>query len=220
MNKNTLERIAIWAFLIVILGGTIFVMAKLGAGSATPGSAAPLADAVTEADWFKGNKDAKVTLLEYSDFQCPACAAYYPVLKQLVTELGNDIKIVYRHFPLSSIHANAQAGAWATEAAGNQGRFWEMHDKLFENQNVWASTKDPFDTFKRYAEELKLDINKFKADYESNAVHDKVDEQYKSGVRSGVNSTPSFFLNGQRMQNARDYNYLKSKVQAEIDKNK
>src|SRR3989338_2093696 len=109
---------------------------------------------IIENDWVKGNKEAKVTLIEYSDFQCPACGAYYPVVKQLNEEVGDKIVIAYRNFPLRQVHQNAQIAAQAAEAAGKQGKFWEIHDMLFENQKEWSSYVNAKEIFIKYAQSL------------------------------------------------------------------
>lgn len=114
---------------------------------------------IRDRDWIKGNESSKVALIEYSDFQCPACAANYNLVKYLEGKYFSDIKFVYRHFPLQQ-HAQAIPAARAAEAAGAQGKFWEMHDKLFENQDKWADTTTAKDIFKGYAEELGLDMER------------------------------------------------------------
>ena len=98
-------------------------------------------------DWIRGNGEARAVVVEYSDFQCPACAAYEPVVDRMLEELGDQVVLVYRHYPLTSIHNNAQLAAQAAEAAGLQGKFWEMHDQLFLQQTVWSEVKDPTDMF-------------------------------------------------------------------------
>lgn len=163
-------------------------------------------------DWYKGNKDAKNIMVEYSDFQCPACRSYAPIVKQLSEEMGQDLVIVYRHFPLSQ-HKQADLAARAAEAAGNQGKFWEMNDKIFASQLDWADKSDAMDKFTAYAQELGLDIEKFKSDIVSSEVKAKVKNQYKSGIEAKVSSTPSFFINGQKIQNPKTYEEFKTIIQ-------
>lgn len=151
---------------------------------------------VSASDWSRGaTSTAKVTLVEYSDLQCPACAAYEPIVKKLVTNYPNDLKLVYRHFPLITIHVNADYAAGAAEAAGNQGKFWEMHDLLFEKQLEWETSTDP-KIFSDYAATLGLDVEKFAADIASSVTRKKINESYRSGIQSGVQGTPTFFLDG------------------------
>lgn len=151
--------------------------------------------AIEAADQVKGNKDAKVILVEYSDFQCPACASFYPIVKKMSQEFSEKIAFVYRHFPLTQ-HKNAKPAAYAAEAAGKQGKFWEMHDIIFENQNNWSQEKNAKDLFIKYAQDLGLDIEKFKSDFDSKEISDKIENDYKGGLALKVNGTPSFFLNG------------------------
>lgn len=137
-----------------------------------------------------------VTLVEYGDFQCPACAQYAPVLKQVKEEYGDRITFQFRHFPLESIHTNARAAARAAEAAGNQGKFWEMHDHLFSYQTEWQSTNDPVSMFERYAQTVGVeDIDKFSADYRSSEVNAVINADLNVGRGLGVQSTPTFVLN-------------------------
>lgn len=162
---------------------------------------------------LKGNENANVVLTEYSDLQCPACGAYYPLVKQIVEDFGDKISFEYRHFPLRSIHANAEAAAIATEAAGLQGKFWEMHDILFERQKEWSGKRGK-DIFNVYAKEIGLDVLKFENDMKFNEIiKNKVNSDYKSGIDLGVGGTPTFFLNGEKVQNPRSYEEFRSVIQ-------
>lgn len=144
-----------------------------------------------------GNPDAAVTLEEFSDFQCPACAAFHPVVKDLLDQHKDSIKFKYKHFPLTAIHPNATQAAVAAEAAGQQGNFFEFHDLLFENQEEWSTSKAPNILFIKYAEELGLDIPTFKRHLNSSLLKQRVQEQFAEGRELGVSATPSFYLNGQ-----------------------
>lgn len=191
--------IAIVAVIIVVLIGWAIADRRANPSAGTNGSPVSSA-ALTASDWVKGNKDARVVLIEYSDFQCPACRTYYPVVKQLTAELGDRVAFVYRHFPLRSIHANAEMAARAAEAAGKQEKFWEMHDRLFEKQDVWAPERSVQETFAFYAGELGLNVEQFKNDMKSGEVKDAVSDDYASGTAAQVNGTPTFFVNGKRIQ--------------------
>ncbi|MDO8571072.1 MAG: DsbA family protein, partial [bacterium] len=133
------------------------------------------------------------------DFQCPACEAYYSILKQVHEKYGNKIQFVYRHFPLSTIHPHAERAAQVAEAAGKQGKFWEMHDMLFENQSSWSSEGNPDQTFIKYAERLTLDLDRFKKELDSKEVRGKVTNDSSSGAKLGVQGTPTFFLGGKQL---------------------
>lgn len=201
---------------------TIFVIIKL-AGSKPPadktsGQSTSSANIISSSDRVLGNKDVKVTLVEYSDFQCPACGAYYPIVKQLNLELAGRIQFVYRHFPLTQIHANANLAALSAEAAGKQNKFWEMHDIIFENQSKWSGEKNAKDLFVEYAQKLNLDVEKFKNDLDSDEVQEKVANDYQSGIRLGVNATPTFFLNGTKLQNPASYEIFKKLLEEAISK--
>lgn len=171
---------------------------------------------VSDSEWIKGDRQAQVTLIEYSDFQCPACKSYYPMVDRLSSEVSEGLRIVYRHFPLLSIHPNAEGAARASEAAGRQGKFWEMHDKLFENQERWSSDGTPEDKFEGFAEEIGLDAERYRVDYESDEVKEAVDSDLASGNRIGLNSTPSFLLNGRKIQNPQSYEVFKELIEDEV----
>ena len=167
-------------------------------------------------EWIKGNSEASGTLVEYSDFQCSACKNYAPLVKRLSEELPDDLRIVFRQYSLASIHRNAFASAKASEAAGKQGKFWEMHDLLFENQDSWSADSSPEDKFEGYASEIGLDIEQFKADYDSNEVKDAINEDITTANRLGFSSTPSFTLNGRKIENPKNYDAFKGLIEDEI----
>ena len=139
-----------------------------------------------------------MTLIEYSDFQCPACGSYFPVVERLLLE-NPQIRFVYRHFPLQQ-HVNAFAASQAAEAAGKQGKFWEMHETLFTNQTAWETSKTAKTIFEGYASDLGLDMEEFMNDYSSEEIKDKINADLKSGLKAGINSTPTFYLNGNKIQ--------------------
>jgi protein-disulfide isomerase len=152
-----------------------------------------------------GNNRAPVTLVEYSDFQCPFCKRHYPVLKQVLANYKNKVRIIYKHFPLSNIHPLAQKAAEASECASEQGKFWEMHDKIFENQESLS-----LDALKQWAKDLKLDSNKFNSCLDSGTYAQKVQQDYQEGVTKGVQGTPATFVNGQLISGAVPYENFSS----------
>lgn len=182
----------ILAVIVAIIAG----MAWVGSMQDRVNTAQVLTAPVTDADWYEGNKDASVTLVEYSDFQCPTCAAYFPLTRSLLETYGDRVKLVYRHYPITQLHKNAQLAAQAAEAAGVQGKFFLMHDLLFGNQESWENETDPTNTFISYATSMGLDIPTFTADLKSEAVADAIREDVNSGNASGVAGTPTFFING------------------------
>lgn len=147
----------------------------------------------------KGNSEASVTLTEFSDLQCPACASFTPVIEEVMSSYGDSIRFEYKHFPLP-IHPFAVDAAVAAEAAGQQGKFFEYHDTLFANQQTWSSAVTPNALFVQYAEDLDLDISQFRRQMNSSVLRDKVLAEMAEGRALNVTGTPTFFLNGERMQ--------------------
>ena len=144
-------------------------------------------------DHVRGAPNAPITLVEYGDYECPHCGRAYWILKSLEEAMGDDLRFVFRNFPLSQVHPHALAAAHAAEAAGLQGRFWGMHDLLFENQEFLEGPH-----ILQYALRCGLDLDRFARDVESEVVAAKVKADFLSGARSGVNGTPTFFVNGHR----------------------
>ncbi len=210
------KRILTWGGFILGMVALLFLLAKLGSGTPSGGQVgAPLKNGVMETEWSKGSATAPHTIVEYSDFQCPSCAGYYPLLKQLATEHPNDVRVVYRHFPLEQIHKNARAAARAAEAAGRQGKFFEMHDALFNTQTTWEDDAAPNIFFEDLAGSLGLDTTKFKADLADSSIDNQINAGLSSGQASGVNSTPSLFLDGKLISNPGTYEELVSLVTAQ-----
>lgn len=148
--------------------------------------------------YTKGNPEASVRLVEYSDFQCPACGAWHPIIKEVLSNVQEDVVFEYKHFPLP-MHGFAEAAARAAEAAGQQGKFYEYHDLLFENQSIWSTSGNPTSMFIKYAEELGLDIDTFKRQMKSSLLVDKIANDVKEGHELGITGTPTFFINGERV---------------------
>ncbi len=144
-------------------------------------------------DHVQGPADARITLAEYGDYECPYCGEAYPIVKGLQRELGGDLRFAFRNFPLAQAHPNATRAAQAAEAAGLQHKFWEMHDLLYENQDKLDDRH-----LRQHAHRLALDLDRFDRDIDSAGVVAKVRSDFLSGARSGVNGTPTFFVNGER----------------------
>jgi protein-disulfide isomerase len=156
-------------------------------------SAGRLTVPVTEADHSAGPDDAPITLVEYGDYQCPSCGMAYPIVQAVQKALGDNLRFVFRNFPLTEAHAHAEHAAEMAEAAGVQGKFWEMHDMLFEHQGAL----DDQDLVS-YAEDLGLDTARAAEELEAGAYTDRIRKDFRGGIRSGVNGTPTFFVNGMR----------------------
>jgi len=135
-----------------------------------------------------------VVIEEFGDYQCPPCGQLYPELKQLEAEYGDQVKVVFRHFPLIKIHKNALLAAHAAEAARNQNKFWEMHDRLYRNQKEWAELDDPKPVFEGYARQLNLKLDQFNNDLQSNLIDQKISADLQRGTSQGVTGTPTVFL--------------------------
>ncbi|KLT67544.1 thioredoxin domain-containing protein [Pedobacter sp. BMA] len=142
-------------------------------------------------DHVQGSSDASITIVEFGDYQCPHCGNAYPILKEIEETFGDQVKLVFRNFPLREAHEFAYAASLAAEAAALQDKFWEMHDAIYENQ--YRLEEGLFDEL---AEALGLDLDQFAADLSSEGVKEKVESDFESGIRSGVNGTPSFYVNG------------------------
>lgn len=171
---------------------------------------------ISSSDHIRGNKDAKLTIVEFSDFQCPACAQTEPMVEKLLTDYPKDVRLVYKYFPLPG-HKNSRPAAYAAQATDKQEKFWEMHDLLFKRQNEWAQSDSPIDIFKIYARSLKLDTDKFEKDINSKEVADKVDNDYNQGLNLAIDATPTFFLNGEELTIA-SYNDFKNAVDKKLGK--
>ena len=167
-----------------------------------------LADQVRPDDHARGAADAPVTLVEYADFECLHCGRAYPILQRIQDEMGEMLRVVFRHFPLGWEHPHAQHAAEAAEAAAAQGKFWEMHDHLFEHQRALDDR-----ALARYAEVIGLDVRRFGAELRSHSYAERVRRDVEGGRRSGVRGTPTFFLNGTRYGDAIDLDALRAALE-------
>lgn len=170
---------------------------------------------IDQADHTKGSATPKATLVEYSDFQCPACGTNYPWVEEVFAEYKDRMTFTYRHFPLAQ-HKNALVAAYASEASGNQGKFWEMTDLLFKNQSEWSESVTAQIILEGYAQKLGLDITQFKSDMKSDAVKAKIERDQNSGKMSAIDHTPTFFINGKLSDNPRSKEELKALIEYAI----
>jgi protein-disulfide isomerase len=157
------------------------------------GSEATLTPPVSERDHVIGPPVAPVTLVEFGDYECPYCGAAYPVVTEVLRQMGDDLRFAFRHFPLTRVHPHAERAAEAAEAAGAQGKFWQMHHVLYMNQQALED-----EDLVTYAGALQLDVPRFVSELQMGVHMPRVREDFLSGVRSGVNGTPTFFINGRR----------------------
>lgn len=163
--------------------------------------------AIADDDWSLGPQDAPVTLLEYGDLECPYCGRAHPEVKAVLAAYPDRVRFVFRHFPITSLHPHAQAAALATEAAGAQGKFWEMHDLVLTHQQHLAD-----DDLRRYAEQIGLDAALFERDLAEQRYAAQVKQDFRNGANDGVNGTPTFFLNGLRYDGPRDRDALSDAI--------
>ena len=174
-------------------------------------------------DRVLGPSDAAVTLIEFSDFECPACRNIFPAIQIAKDNFGDDLRVVFRHFPLTSIHPNANAAHRAAEAANAQGRFWEMHDLLYERQAAWAaatsglSTSDAIGLFERYAEELGLDMEQYRADVSSAELFENITKHQEAGNQLNISATPTLLINGEIIDTPADQDSFNELIQTAID---
>ncbi len=204
MNKQ------FFAVIVVIILAFVGVIALTGKKDNNGGSGN--SQAAQASNHVVGKTDSKVSLVEYGDFQCPACKSYYPLVKQIKETYGDRISFQFRNYPLTQIHPNAFLGSRAAEAAGKQGKFFEMHDLLYENQDSWSSASSPNSILEGYAQQLSLNMDQFKTDFSSAAVADTINADTRAGQALGANSTPTFVLNGKKIDknptNIDDFNKL------------
>jgi protein-disulfide isomerase len=202
-EKEARNRLLMWGITTLVVIGIcvgLFIVSRINKQTNSQ-----LSMPISASDWSQGNKQAPVSLVEYSDFQCPACASFSTVIKQLQNDLGNNLLFVYRHFPLKNIHPHAQLAAQAAEAAGKQQKFWEMHDMLFERQLAWENVSDPTTVFTTYATELKMNKEQFLKDLNSDSVLKKIDTDVASAEEMQLDSTPTFFINGKKITDLQSY---------------
>jgi protein-disulfide isomerase len=166
---------------------------------------------VSERDHSQGPADAPVTLVEYGDYECPYCGMAYPIVKQVQAHFGDRLRFVFRNFPLGELHPHAEHAAEAAEAADAQGKFWPMHDRIFEHQKRLRD-----EDLRTYAAEEGLDADRFAVDLAGHAFAGRVREDFMSGVRSGVNGTPTFFVDGLRHDGPWDADNLIAAIEREL----
>lgn len=194
MSKQFWAIIAI--IVVIFLGVTLISNSKNDSGSKSNTSA------VTH--HTEGDGSTGVTLVEYGDYQCPYCQAYYQTVDQVVQDYKSQITFQFVNFPLTSMHQNAFAAARAAEAAGKQGKYWEMHDQLYANNDSsgasgWVASTSPTTYFDQFAKNIGLNMTKFKKDYASSAVNDAVNADMAKGNKLGVDATPTFYLDGKKV---------------------
>lgn len=206
------QFLAIIAAIIIVFVGIFALTGKSNKSNNSSGKSGTLTHHVT------GQGQAGVTLVEWGDYECPFCGEYYPIVKQAVADFNTQITFQFSNFPLVSIHQNAFASARAAEAAGLQNKFWEMHDLLYQNQSQWSSSSDPTSIFNQYAQQLGLDVTKFKQDYSSTQVNDLINADMAQGNKLGITGTPTFYLDGKQLQVGQSLQAFEQDIKNEITK--
>jgi protein-disulfide isomerase len=209
-SQRLRRKAAVWGGVGLALAGSVLAMAVVIPRSGRTPQAVLLLDAVGPEDWRRGDGQAEVLLVEYGDYQCPPCARYHLLIERAMSEYGTRIAFVYRHFPLRKIHPYAELAALAAEAAGRQGRYWDMHTLLYRRQKEWAGTADSRRVFDGYASLLGLDLPRFAADLADPALLGEVERDYQSGLRAKVDATPTLFLQGKKVPFASSYVELRA----------
>ena len=214
LSQEAKVIIGITVVTIAIVVGAVFFLSQPG----QQGTQAT--ERVTNTEQLLGDQrravkaeGAKVTIVEFGDLQCPACGAAHPIVKQVLADREGEVTFVWRHFPLP-MHRNAMLAAVASEAAGEQGKFWEMHNMLFENQTEWAEENNAKEIFTGYAQELGLDTAKFTEALDSNFNAERIQTDMDEGIALGVNSTPTFFINGEKINGVISYDEFIQKIDA------
>ena len=193
-KKHKLPFVIIGTVLVlVIAAGSWFYSSRKPGGGLTTGASG------AQPPHLLGPADAQVKIEEFGDFQCPSCGTLHPVLKKLEKEYGSRLALTFREFPLAPIHPNAVEAARAAEAAGLQGRFWQMHDLLYDYQSAWSDSKDVRPVIAQYATDLGLDAERLKRDMDSQIVKERLAADQRRAISLGVTGTPTLFLNGREL---------------------
>lgn len=221
-RNSFIKKVILWSAVIAIcvtgLAALVIYADKSTSGTTDLVENANLPK-VSENDIVLGNKNAKVTITEYADYQCPACASYNPVINRLLEEYKDKIQISFRFFPLKNIHKNAQISGQAAYAAHKMGKFSEMKDLLYENQKDWETLGDPKETFEGYASSLELDVEEFKTLMNSDEAKNAVNAGEREAMSLGLQSTPTFFF-GNKQFSPRTYEDFKKLIDEELNKQK
>lgn len=211
MTQEVKVVVGIAVVTLAIIVGAIFFMSKPSQQSQNIERVTDTQQLIGDAKRSINGATDKVTIVEFADFQCPACGAAHPIVKQILSDYKGKVTYVFRHFPLP-MHKNAVSAAIAAEAAGEQGKFFEYHDLLFNNQKDWGESTNSQELFLSYAEMLQLDTAKFKEALDKKANAERIQTDQDAGIALGVNSTPTFFINGEKIPGIIQYEEFKQKI--------
>jgi protein-disulfide isomerase len=183
---------------VVVAGGAGLFLARRSPSN-EPSSAGTLSAAPTGDGRLKGPDNAPVTLIEFGDYQCPTCARFHPIVEEMIRRYPSQLRLEFHHYPLISIHPNSMAAALAAEAAGDQGKFWEMHDSIFRNQETWSKVPNAESEFLTYASKLGLNVNQFMQSMRSPETQQRVLRDVTQARDANLDSVPTFFVNGKKI---------------------
>jgi protein-disulfide isomerase len=206
MSKELRTMLLVGLVVVGVFG--VLIAATRYKSSSMPTTAEAL---VRDGSHSLGPTNAKVTLVEFGDYQCPACYQAEPTIERIADEYKDSLRLVFRHFPLPQ-HKNAIPAARAVEAANVQGKFWDMHRLIYKNQPEWSESNDAASSFSAYAAQLNLDMNKYRSDTQGNAYSEIIRQDQEDGSALNVNATPTFFLNGEKLDGLPAYDELKGRI--------
>lgn len=207
----------IFAGVALMSGGNSGNSTKIAESSVLIPEASYKTSGIVDGKYVEASSSSQVTLVEFGDYVCPACGVYAPIIKKILTDYSGKVTYVFRDFPLS-YHTNAPLASFAAQAAGLQGKYWEMHDKLFENQSAWSNAEDARTIILGYAKELGLDLVKFESDLGSHDIKNKVQLGTSDGNKVGLSETPTFYLNGEKVTLTGGPTELEKQVSTAVNK--
>jgi len=211
MKKETSKMLWIGLIVLILVGGGIWAYSAAQAPTANQTADPKLLTNSGSHSSETGTRVYPVTIVEFGDYECPACAYAEPIIEKILTD-DPQVKLIFRNFPLQQ-HPYALLAAEAAEAAGAQGKFWEMHNTIYANQDLWVKMQNPMDAFTEIAKRLNLDMDKFTSDVNNNKYADLISKDRQDGVALGVNSTPTFYINGRQYLGGLDYNTIQLAIQ-------
>lgn len=215
MSKEAKVILTISVVFLIIFAGFIYLATRSNTVKNPEPVAVDASLLIKKDNYQTSPNNAKVTIVEFGDFQCPSCAQVYPALKELLKIYQDKLNLVFRNFPLPQ-HKNANVAAEAALAAGSQGKFWEMYDKLYENQNKWSESNNALDVFNGYAKDIGLDVNKFTQDVKGEKFKDVIASDLNDGTLLGIDATPTFFIDGRKTVGILDLNQMKSLIDQKL----